>query len=274
MAALIPYAFEERLLRALDHGGDPWFVAGDAAAFLGYRDAYDLTRSMDEDEKGTHSVRTPGGEQEVSIISEAGLYRAIVQRRATSAIPAETREAIARFQRWVFHDVLPSIRRTGAYAPAEPASPPAVASTFKGYFSIGRLIGLDRNQSALAANRATVSVLGVNPLALMGATHLLAPAQEHVLTPTEIGRELGGRSGIAANQLLAERGLQIGKRDAKDRAYWQPTDAGMAYARLYDTGKKHGDGTPVTQVKWRSSVLDALRTPTQLSAPAIPAETA
>ncbi|EHP90830.1 BRO-N domain-containing protein [Methylorubrum extorquens] len=274
MAALVPFAFEGRSLRAFDLDGESWFVAGDAAAFLGYAEAKDLTRTLDDDEKGRHPVPTPGGEQDVSIISEAGLYRAIVQRRATSAIPAETREAIARFQRWVFHDVLPSIRRTGVYAPAEPANPPAVASTFKGYFSIGRLIGLDRNQSALAANRATVSVLGVNPLALMGATHLLAPAQEHVLTPTEIGRELGGRSGIAANQLLAERGLQIGKRDAKDRAYWQPTEAGMAYARLYDTGKKHGDGTPVTQVKWRSSVLDALRPPTQLSAPAIPAETA
>ncbi|KQO88230.1 hypothetical protein ASF33_21940 [Methylobacterium sp. Leaf92] len=274
MAAVVPYTFEGRSLRSLGRDGEPWFVAGDAAAFLGYDHTPHLMRLLEDDEKGVHRMDTPGGEQEVSIISEAGLYRVIVQRRATSAIPPETREAIARFQRWVFHDVLPSIRRTGAFAPAEPASPPAVASTFKGYFSIGRLIGLDRNQSALAANRATVSVLGVNPLALMGATHLLAPAQEHVLTPTDIGRELGGRSGIAANQLLAERGLQIGKRDAKDRAYWQPTEAGMAYARLYDTGKKHGDGTPVTQVKWRSSVLDALRTPAQLSAPAIPAETA
>lgn len=118
MSALIPYAFEGRELRALSVGGEPWFVAGDAAIFLAHASAKDLTRSLDEDEKGRHSVPTPGGEQEVSIVSEAGLYRAIAQRRATAAIPAETRAFIARFQRWLFHDVLPQIRRTGAYVPA------------------------------------------------------------------------------------------------------------------------------------------------------------
>lgn len=115
MAALVPYAFEGRALRSLLLGDEPWFIAGDAAAFLGHATAKDLIRSLDDDEKGRHSVPTPGGEQEVSIISEPGLYRAISQRRATSAIPAETREFISRFQRWVFHEVLPSIRRTGSY---------------------------------------------------------------------------------------------------------------------------------------------------------------
>ncbi|MEH3117033.1 MAG: BRO family protein [Methylorubrum populi] len=127
MAALVPYAFEGRTLRSLLLGDEPWFIAGDVAAFLGHRDAADLKRSLDDDEKGTHRVRTPGGEQDVSVISEAGLYRAIVQRRATSAIPAGTRAFIARFQRWVFHDVLPAIRRTGTYAIPDFANPAAAA---------------------------------------------------------------------------------------------------------------------------------------------------
>lgn len=130
MAALVPYAFEGRNLRSLLLGDAPWFIAGDVAAFLGHRDAADLKRSLDDDEKGTHSVRTLGGEQEVSIISEPGLYRTISQRRTTSAIPADTREFISRFQRWVFHEVLPSIRRTGSYSvpavsDAYPEIPPA-----------------------------------------------------------------------------------------------------------------------------------------------------
>lgn len=115
MAALVPYAFEGRTLRSLQLGAEPWFIAGDAAAFLGRATAKDMIRSLDNDEKGRHSVPTLGGDQEVSIISEPGLYRAISQRRATSAVPAETREFISRFQRWVFHEVLPSIRRTGSY---------------------------------------------------------------------------------------------------------------------------------------------------------------
>lgn len=138
--------------------------------------------------------------------------------------------------------------------------PPAVAATFRGYFAIGRLIGLDRNQSALAANRATVAVVGVDPLALMGATHLVAPQQEPILTPTDIGKELGGLSGIAVNNLLAERGLQEGRRDAKDRPYWTPTEAGQRYAVFLDTGKRHGDGTPVRQLKWAAGVIEPLRT--------------
>ena len=115
MAALVPYAFEGRELRALSLGGEPWFVTGDAAAFLGYEHTPHLTRLLDADEKGVHRMDTLGGDQEVSVISEPGLYRVMAQRRATTAIPAETREFISRFQRWVFHDVLPSIRRTGSY---------------------------------------------------------------------------------------------------------------------------------------------------------------
>lgn len=117
MGALVPFVFEGRELRAFDRDGEPWFVAGDASSFLSHATAKDLTRSLDDDEKGRHTVPTPGGEQEVLIISEAGLYRAIAQRRTTAAIPAETREFITRFQRWVFHDVLPEIRRTGSYQP-------------------------------------------------------------------------------------------------------------------------------------------------------------
>lgn len=128
MGALVPFSFEGRTLRSLDRNGDPWFVAGDAAPFLGYEHTPHLTRLLDADEKGVHTVDTLGGKQDVSVISEPGLYKAIAQRRATSALPIETRELIARFQRWLFHEVLPTIRRTGSYAmpAAQPAAVPAL----------------------------------------------------------------------------------------------------------------------------------------------------
>lgn len=171
--------------------------------------------------------------------------------------------AYAKYLDPQFHMQCNAVIRERMQAPrvALAESPPvAVAATFKGYFSIGRLIGLDRNQSALAANRATVAVAGVDALALMGATHLIAPQQEPILTSTDIGVRLGGLSGIAVNARLAERGLQEGRRDAKDRSYWVPTAAGEPYAVFLDTGKKHGDGTPVRQLKWLHSVIDLLRT--------------
>jgi phage anti-repressor protein len=129
---------------------------------------------------------------------------------------------------------------------------------FRSFMGIGRLIGLDRNQAALAANRATIKTVGLDALEIMDATHLTAPQQSTILTATDIGARVGGKSGQAANQLLAERGFQLGHRDAKGRTYWEPTEAGKPYAVFQDTGKKHSDGTPVRQLKWSADILDRL----------------
>ena len=99
-------------VRALAVDGEPWFVATDVAKILGYGDATHLTRRLDEDEKGLRSVETPGGIQRLSVISEAGLYSAVLGSKVPGA---------RDFKRWVTHEVLPAIRRHGAYATAETA---------------------------------------------------------------------------------------------------------------------------------------------------------
>lgn len=134
----------------------------------------------------------------------------------------------------------------------------AVAADFKALFSIGRLIGLDRNQSALAANCGTRQVHDIDLLATMGTKHLEAPQQAPILTPTDIGVKLG-MSGQAVNKILIERGLQVEFRDSKDRLVKEPTDAGRPYAVWQDTSKKHSDGTPVRQLKWSGDVLALLQ---------------
>ena len=53
--------------------GEPWFVAADIAGVLGYSATEAMTRSLDADEKGMHSLHTPGGEQQMSVVSESGL---------------------------------------------------------------------------------------------------------------------------------------------------------------------------------------------------------
>lgn len=92
-------------LRVIE-GGEPLFVASDVAKALGYRDAEKMTRRLDDDEKGTRSVGTPGGEQRMTVITEAGLYAAILGSKV---------EGAKRFKRWVTHEVLPSIRSKGGY---------------------------------------------------------------------------------------------------------------------------------------------------------------
>ena len=129
-STIMPYQFDGRNIRIVEKDGEFWFVAGDVAAELGHRDAANLTRSLDEDERGTHNMSTPYGEQEVAIISEPGLYRAIIQRRSTRKMDERLLNRIARFQRWVFHDVLPSIRKTGGYSVTKPEPTFKIPQTF------------------------------------------------------------------------------------------------------------------------------------------------
>jgi Rha family phage regulatory protein len=133
-----------------------------------------------------------------------------------------------------------------------------VFSTFRGYKGLAKLCGLDENQAVLAANRATVRATGVAPLEEMGITHLLAPQQEPSLTPSDIGTRLGSLSARAVNEMLIERGLQVMHRDAKGNRYYEPTEEGRPQAVFMDTGKKHGDGTPIRQLRWAASIISAL----------------
>ncbi|MBR2310395.1 MAG: Bro-N domain-containing protein [Oscillospiraceae bacterium] len=98
--------YKENPVRIIEKDGELWFVAKDVAVILGYRDAYTLVRRLDEDERGTRKVCTPSAEQEMTVINEAGLYNAILCSNKAEA---------KAFKRWVTHDVLPSIRKTGAY---------------------------------------------------------------------------------------------------------------------------------------------------------------
>lgn len=106
MSGILPLAFEGEAVRMIWRDNHPWFIASDVAKILGYRDAANMVRRLETDEKGTRSVSTLGGEQALTIISEPGLYRAIFGSRIPAAM---------RFKWWVFHEVLPNLRHNGRY---------------------------------------------------------------------------------------------------------------------------------------------------------------
>lgn len=87
--------------------GEPWFVGKDVATALGYANPRDaLTRHVDDEDKGESRITTPYGVQNFVVINEAGLYALIFGSQL---------EAAKKFKHWVTHEVLPSIRKTGAY---------------------------------------------------------------------------------------------------------------------------------------------------------------
>lgn len=100
--------FEGAELRTVVVDGEIWFVAADVLRILDVD--HTSLRSLDDDEKGRDTIPTLGGPQAVATINEPGLYSLIIRSRKP-----EARE----FKRWVTHDVIPSIRRTGAYVATE-----------------------------------------------------------------------------------------------------------------------------------------------------------
>ncbi|QTR83190.1 phage antirepressor [Bacillus cytotoxicus] len=91
-------------VRTVKQGEDVWFVAKDVAAILEFKDAYSLTQHLDEDEK--LNLPLEGFKRGAIIINESGLYSAILRSRKKEA---------KAFKKWVTSEVLPSIRKHGAY---------------------------------------------------------------------------------------------------------------------------------------------------------------
>lgn len=244
---IVPFQSPDFAIRAVEIDGEPWFVGKDVAEALGYTNP---SKAIGDHCKGVakrYPLQTSGGIQETRIISEPDLFRLVVNSQLPSA---------EKFERWVFEEVLPSIRKTGGYHKAEPIKVATdAAKMVPPIIRAARALGLDKNAAAISANQFVRKLTGVNLLEEFGATHLVAENQEALFfTPTELGKMLGGLSAQKVNLLLAGAGLQ-----AKVGEAWKPLDAGKDFARLYDTGKKHSDGVPIQQVKWADAVLPLLK---------------
>lgn len=93
-------------VRATEMNGEPWFVAKDVCSILGIQNSRDATTALDDDEKGVGEIYTPGGNQQMTIINESGLYALVIRSNKPEA---------KAFKRWITHDVIPAIRKQGGY---------------------------------------------------------------------------------------------------------------------------------------------------------------
>lgn len=115
MNALIPLHFEAANIRMVILNGVPWWVGIDVTAALGIVKAHQALAGLSDYERGTYSIGTPSGDQEMIIINESGFYSLLFKSRKPVA---------AQFKRWLTCEVLPSIRKHGSYPP-----PPAIDTT-------------------------------------------------------------------------------------------------------------------------------------------------
>lgn len=240
-------------VRVVEYNGEPWFVASDIARALGYADPSDaVRRHCEKVNKITQQGETPttANTPPVSflIIPEEDVYALIFGSELPSA---------KKFRRWLCDEVLPSIRKTGGYGMAVAKDEPNYAAIPHEIDALGKILGfagITGNQLALAADAYYRKRTGISVIEASGV-QLVAPQQKQLLTPTQIGKELGGISGRKVNLMLAGLGLQRRVGEA-----WEPTEAGTARGGvLMDTGKQHSNGTPVRQLKWPSDVVAVLQ---------------
>lgn len=113
MQALQTFNFKELPVRTVEIENEPYFIGKDVADILGYANGRDaLSKHVDAEDKLTSQIATAGQNRNVTIINESGLYSLIFSSKLENA---------KRFKRWVTSEVLPTLRRTGAYqVPSDP----------------------------------------------------------------------------------------------------------------------------------------------------------
>lgn len=135
-ALLSQLIFEGQSVRVLGTPEAPEWVAADVCECLGIVNPRDVLSRVPADEKGVGETDTPGGRQAILTLLESGLYRVVFRSNKPEA---------ERFRRWVFGEVLPAIRRTGAY------SAPGLAAV------LARLAALETRLSDREINDALIA---------------------------------------------------------------------------------------------------------------------
>lgn len=120
MTATLNFDFESNLVRVIERDGEPWFVGKDVCRALDIKNDRDALQKLDDDERDVAIADTLGGPQEMTIVSEPGVYRLVFTSRKPEA---------EVFKRWIAHKVLPALRKTGEFRvdldPAPLLPPPA-----------------------------------------------------------------------------------------------------------------------------------------------------
>lgn len=100
------FKYNGKEVRTIQKDGEPWWVLKDVCEVLGLSSPHKVFERLDDDEKGRNQIPTLGGEQEMTVVNESGLYNVILRSDKPEAKP---------FRKWVTSEVLPSIRKNGGY---------------------------------------------------------------------------------------------------------------------------------------------------------------
>lgn len=225
MNELKNFSFEGRQIRALTIEGEPYFVGKDVAEVLGYSNSRKaIADHVDSEDKGVTKCYTLGGTQKLTVINESGLYSLILGSKLPIA---------KKFKHWVTSEVLPTIRKHGAYMTDAKA---AAIVTDKG--SLADLL----QQAAEQLKRKDIQIEQMKPKALF------ADAVSTSDTPILVGElaKILHQNGVSMGQnrmfrWLRDNGYLISK---KGTSYNMPTQRAMELGlfKIKENAITHSDG--------------------------------
>lgn len=243
---ITPFSFENHSVRIVtDESGDPWFVAADVLEVLEL-DRKALER-LDSDEKGVNSIHTLGGIQEMTTINEPGMYALVLGSRKPEA---------KRFKRWITHEVLPSIRKTGRYetAPASKPQNPQVDLTMAAIAMARDIVASVPGVKLAMLESATLDCIKLNTGVDVEPLRKMLPAVEGRvcnLNATAVGKAVG-LGAVKTNQRLADLGLQ----ERGGSGQWELTESGRQYGEAIPYTNRGHSGY---QILWSEDVVSVVQ---------------
>lgn len=228
---IVPQAFESQefgTIRALEHDGRPMFCAKDVAAALGYKDTINAIKQHCRGVAFHHPIKDNlGREQNARFITEGDMYRLIASSKLESA---------QRFESWVFDEVIPSIRRDGAYVASDGSEDDATLMARALKAADGALRERDARMAALEAENAEMrpKALFADSVAASDGTCLVGELAKMM---TQAGFPIGQNRLF---KLLRDDGF-LGKSGSNRNVPLQRY-VEMGLFRIKETAITHADG--------------------------------
>lgn len=240
------YNYQNNEVRTVEKEDGLWWVAKDVCEVFGETNYRRAIQSLDEDEKGVSQMHTPGGNQNMVIVNESGLYSLLFTMQPTKARGVdehyiiEREQKLKQFKRWVTHEVLPSIRKHGAYM-----TPDTIEKALLNPDTIIQLAtALKDEQSKNKALKAVNSDLKVrNQIMAPKADYFDELVDRNLLTNfRETAKQLGAKEKAFISFLLERKYIY---RDKKGRImpYAQYADSGLFEIKETFNDKTQWSGT-------------------------------
>ena len=223
--------------------GEPWFVAADVCKALEVDRSQ--IRRLDDDEKDVCSIHTPGGNQEATVVNEPGLYSLVLGSRKKEA---------KDFKRWITHEVIPTIRKTGGYVHNSEVFIqnylPFADDTTKQLFRL-TLDVVDKQNKQIASQQKEIAEksLAIEEMTPKATYYDVILASPSLMTTTAIAKDFG-LTANRLNKILQDHRIQF-KQGKTWYLYDEFAKRGYAQSKTYSyKGKEYPDWKATWSTQW------------------------